>query len=267
MLVDVWLIACHDGCSHAVRRYAQSTNAEVVVSDKDRPGDDNDERDDDMLDDASGEDLFDDDPSGEDAFDKDAFDGDFDGDTFDGGESDDRFDDDLEFEGRFGEGPFDPLDEREAALVEQDLSDLADFEAAFAADGYRGMAVWCHDCSEEHYYPWDMLRENLTLLLQTGEAPVHEPAFNPEPSRYVPWDYARGYVDALRDAGLADRQPVGLCPRCTLDLSEIADANFCPRCGSPIIAARLAATLAAAGIDEETAAKILGSIGLPHPKA
>lgn len=184
------------------------------------------------------------------------------GDEFDENEA---FDDDFEFEGRFGDGPFDPLDEREAALVEQDLSDLADFEAAFAAEGYRGVAVWCHDCAEEHYYPWDMLRENLTLLLQTGEAPVHEPAFNPEPARYVPWDYARGYVDALRDAGLADRQPVGVCPRCTLDLSEMADANFCPRCGSPLVAARIAEALTSAGLDNDTITRILGAIGLPYP--
>src|SRR5690554_1874334 len=95
-----------------------------------------------------------------------------------------------------------PLDAHETQLIKQDLSDLAEFEHAFAAEGYRGVAVFCQDCTEEHYYPWDMLRENLELLLETGETPVHEPAFAPEPDRYIPWDYARGYIDALRDTGV-----------------------------------------------------------------
>ncbi len=178
--------------------------------------------------------------------------------------------DDEEFNG-FGDEPdegfdatFDPLDEREAALVEQDLADLADFEAAFAAEGYRGVAVWCHDCAEEHYYPWDMLRENLTLLLETGEAPVHEPAFAPEPARYVPWDYARGYVDALRDAGISERHTLSLCSRCGLNFDELAgQANFCPRCGNPLLADRLVAALRAAGLDEAAVTQLMGAVGLP----
>jgi hypothetical protein len=182
-------------------------------------------------------------------------------DEFDGDEFDD---DDLGEEFESFDEEFEPLDEREAAMVEQDLADLADFEAAFAADGYRGVGVWCHDCVEEHYYPWDMLRENLTTLLQTGEAPVHEPAFAPEPARYVPWDYARGYVDALRDAGLADRQAVGSCPRCGLSLDDVAEANFCPRCGSPLLAARLLEALTAAGVEEAAIDRVLAAIGLPR---
>jgi hypothetical protein len=106
-----------------------------------------------------------------------------------------------------------PLDEHETAMIQQDLTDLADFEATFRPEGYRGVAVWCPDCVEEHYYPWDMLRENLQLLLDTGETPVHEPAFAPEPDRYIQWDYARGYVDALRDAGVAERVDLRACGR------------------------------------------------------
>ncbi|MEX0869662.1 MAG: DUF5319 family protein, partial [Nitriliruptoraceae bacterium] len=128
--------------------------------------------------------------------------------------------------------------------------------------------VWCHDCAEEHYYPWDMLRENLTLLLETGEAPVHEPAFAPEPSRYVPWDYARGYVDALRDAGIAERHPVDACGRCGLTLDDLASqANFCPRCGSPLLADRLAAALREAGFDDDAVTTMLGVVGMPGRRA
>lgn len=181
--------------------------------------------------------------SDEDGFDE----GDFEGDGFD----DDGFDDE-------------PLDEHESALVHQDLTDLADFRTTFEAEGYRGVAVWCHDCVEEHYFPWDMLRENLQLLLETGETPVHEPAFQPEPDRYVPWDYARGYVDALKDVGVDQRLLVESCPRCGVQLEgDLGRANFCPRCGTTLLGARLATALSAAGLDADTVAEILAATGVP----
>jgi hypothetical protein len=171
--------------------------------------------------------------------------------------------DDDDFDGLEG---FDdePLSEHEAALIEQDLVDLAEFEAAFRPEGYRGVAVWCQDCVEEHFYPWDMLRENLQLLIDTGETPVHEPAFAPEPDLYVQWDYARGYVDALRDAGVLQRTDLDRCPRCSLELSgQVKAANFCPRCGAALLLARLNESLRAAGIDEDTARLVCQRIGLP----
>jgi RNase P subunit RPR2 len=179
--------------------------------------------------------------------------------------SDDGFD-----EGAFDEeGPEDefddePLDEHETALVRQDLVDLADFRATFEAEGYRGVAVWCHDCVEEHYFPWDMLRENLQLLLETGETPVHEPAFQPEPERYVPWDYARGYVDALKDVGVDERLAVAACPRCGIALEEeLQRANFCPRCGTTLVGSRLEEALFRAGLDRAATALALREAGLP----
>lgn len=172
---------------------------------------------------------------------------------------DDEFDDEHERDDEAA-----ALDDHEAALVEQDLVDLAEFEEAFAPEGYRGVAVFCHDCVEDHYYPWGMLRENLELLLETGDIPVHEPAYAPEPHRYVPWDYARGYVDALRDLGATDRQPIEHCPRCGVDLvGSATEANFCPRCGAQLLLARLRDALLAAGIDDELAAAILRAAGLP----
>jgi hypothetical protein len=170
-------------------------------------------------------------------------------------------DDDLgpedEFEGL-------PLDEHESALIERDLDDLAEFEATFRPDGYRGVAVWCPDCQEEHYYPWEMLRENLQLLLETGDTPVHEPAFAPEPDRYVQWDYARGYVDALRDIGVAERLPLDHCPRCGLDLADVLrSANFCPRCGTSLVLERLREALLETGMEEDAVIGILRAAGLP----
>jgi hypothetical protein len=164
-----------------------------------------------------------------------------------------------------GLGEFDDelLDEHETALIQQDLSELADFEAAFRPEGYRGVAVWCQDCVEEHYYPWDMLRGNLQLLLDTGETPVHEPAFAPEPDRYIQWDYARGYVDALHDTGASDRPEVDSCPRCERELEgEERLANYCPRCAAPLYGTRLAVVLASTGLDPEAIRTILARSGL-----
>ena len=173
----------------------------------------------------------------------------------------------------FGEANFDDddagldgllLDDHELAHIQRDLDDLSDFEAAFRPEGYRGVAVWCHDCAEEHFYPWDMLRENLQVLIETGEAPVHEPAFAPEPDRYIPWDYARGYVDALRDTGVDQRLDVDACPRCKLALTgDAAQANYCPRCAAPLLAARLMAALTAHGVDPSRIDAILRETGLP----
>ena len=157
------------------------------------------------------------------------------------------------------------LDEHEAALVAQDLEDLTAFEEAFAPDGYRGMAVYCQDCAEDHYYPWEMLRENLRLLLETGDIPVHEPAFAPNPDRYVPWDYARGYVDALRDVGVHDRLDVVTCGRCGFTLpTELQTGNFCPRCGTTLMGPRLVETLAAVGMDDHAIDQVLLQLGLPR---
>ena len=192
--------------------------------------------------------------------DRDDFDGP-DDDAFDDDGSDDGFDPEA-----FDADGFDePLDDHETALVRQDLLDLADFESAFRAEGYRGVTVWCHDCVEEHYFPWDMLRENLQLLLETGETPVHEPAFQPEPDRYIPWDYARGYVDALKDVGVSARLELEACSRCGLELpGDLSRSNFCPRCGSSLLAARLTAALARHGVDDDATATILREAGLPR---
>ncbi len=179
---------------------------------------------------------------------------DFEGDDFDG----DDFDaDDPLLDGLL-------LDEHELEHIRRDLDDLADFESAFRPEGYRGVAVWCQDCSEEHFYPWDMLRENLQVLIETGETPVHEPAFAPEPERYVPWDYARGYVDALRDTGVDQRLDVDTCPRCRLALAgDAAQANYCPRCAAPLLVPRLLTALLAAGVDPTRIDAILRETGLP----
>ena len=164
----------------------------------------------------------------------------------------------------YDEGASQPLDDRETALVRQDLVDLESFQRTFEVDGYRGVSIYCHDCAEEHYYPWDMLRENLETLLETGETPVHEPAFAPESEKYVPWEYARGYVDALGDVGVTERRPLERCPRCRYELrGDVSKANFCPRCGTALLPSRLLAALEARGVSGDDAEAILRESGLP----
>ncbi len=85
-------------------------------------------------------------------------------------------------------------DEREEVLG--DLEDVEVFEALLAPRGVRGVVAHCADCDDAHYLSWDLLRANLRQLLDAGTTPVHEPAAAPDPSDFVSWDYARGFMDA-----------------------------------------------------------------------
>ena len=63
----------------------------------------------------------------------------------------------------------------------QDLTDLENFEATFRAEGYRGVAVWCQDCAEDHFYPWDMLREMRRAGMSIGSHTAAERPDAPAP--------------------------------------------------------------------------------------
>jgi len=89
------------------------------------------------------------------------------------------------------------VEEREDVLA--DLEDLEIFQALLEPRSVRGLVVDCQDCEEPHYFEWDLLRGNLKRLLDQGQPHVHEPAFQPDPSEYVSWDYARGFSDAILD--------------------------------------------------------------------
>lgn len=99
--------------------------------------------------------------------------------------------------------PGQPLDPHERMAVEEDLADLAVYEALLGHRGVRGLVIHCEDCHEEHFHDWDMLRANLLQLLVDGTVRPHEPAFDPSPETYVTWDYCRGFADAtMNDASL-----------------------------------------------------------------
>lgn len=90
-----------------------------------------------------------------------------------------------------------PLEPAERHDVLSDLEDLEVFEALLAPRGIRGVVVDCEDCGEPHYFGWDLMRANLRHLLDIGQTRVHEPAYSPQASQYVSWEYARGYADGV----------------------------------------------------------------------
>jgi hypothetical protein len=160
-----------------------------------------------------------------------------------------------------------PLDRDEAARVRRDLDDLAAFRRTFEPEGFRGVSMFCADCAEEHFYEWAMLEENLRALLESGEVPVHEPAFDPKPEEYVDWEYAQGYLDGLSDAGsplLPVHAPEGTCPHCGAVLpSGGNEALFCPACGSSLGAARIARALLDRGWSRNDVAELLRGARVP----
>jgi hypothetical protein len=91
--------------------------------------------------------------------------------------------------------PFQPLGDEDRALLRRDLVDVQVLKEMLEPKGIKGAMFFCGDCEEDHYLAWDLLAGNLRELLDGGESPVHEPAFNPDPDDYVSWDYARGFLD------------------------------------------------------------------------
>jgi uncharacterized protein DUF5319/zinc ribbon protein len=156
-----------------------------------------------------------------------------------------------------------PADERES--VEADLRDLKGMRVAFETQGAKGVVINCTDCGMNHYFGWELLKESLEHMLQTGEPRMHEPAFAPNEEDYIAWDYAKGYLDALADAGLGpeSRFDVRACPWCSTKLEP--DYSFCPRCGRTLAVARLYAELVERGLDERDVRVMLMRAGFEPP--
>ena len=95
------------------------------------------------------------------------------------------------------EPPLTPI-EREELVT--DLADLEGFRALLEPRDVLGIVIECEDCGERHYMDWDLVVGNLKSLLAVGRTRVHEPAYDPDPTRYVSWEYARGYADAVLEA-------------------------------------------------------------------
>jgi hypothetical protein len=93
-----------------------------------------------------------------------------------------------------------PLSPQEREELVSDLADLEGFRALLEPRVVLGIVIECDDCGEQHFMDWDLVAGNLRSLLSVGRTRVHEPAFQPDPARYVTWDYARGYADAVLEA-------------------------------------------------------------------
>ena len=153
------------------------------------------------------------------------------------------------------------LDPGERQDIESDLEDLEAMRGVFQPQGVRGVVIACPDCGSNHYYDWDLLRENLNHMLDTGEPAMHEPAFEPREEDYLQWDYGKGYIDALDDAGVDPNRAISLkaCPWCETPLDE--DFAFCPRCGRLLAPARLFRQMVDGGMDEREARGMLTRAG------
>ena len=156
---------------------------------------------------------------------------------------------------------FEALDAEERANIEADLEDLASIREVFASQSVRGVVIACPDCNSNHYYDWDLLKENLEHMLETGEPRMHEPAFEPREDDYVQWDYGKGYIDALTDSGLDSdhRIEVTACPWCQTPVQS--HFQFCPRCGRQLAALRIYRELTERGLDERDVRAMLVRAG------
>ena len=154
-----------------------------------------------------------------------------------------------------------PLSADERDSVEADLDDLESMKEVFAPQGAKGVVIACADCGENHYYDWDLLKENLEHMLETGEPRMHEPAYEPREDEYVVWDYGKGYVDALADAGLdpTNRVEITICPWC--DRSVDPKFLYCPSCGRSLAPVRLYRELTERGMPEQEAKALLVQAG------
>ena len=101
------------------------------------------------------------------------------------------------------------------------------------------MSIACQDCGTNHYFEWELLRDNLEQMLTSGEPRPHEPAFDLVEDEYIQWDYGKGYVDAVADAGLEPdkRIEVTQCPWCETPFD--GSFAFCPACGRTLATVRL----------------------------
>ena len=145
--------------------------------------------------------------------------------------------------------------------IAADLEDLGSMRAAFQPQGVKGVVIACQDCGSNHFYEWELLRENLEHMLQFGEPRMHEPAWNIAEDDYIQWDYGKGYVDAIADAGLEPgrRIEVTQCPWCETAFEP--HFQFCPRCGRSLGAVRLYGELLKRGIEEREARAMLVRAG------
>lgn len=93
-----------------------------------------------------------------------------------------------------------PLTPEEEQQVREDYDLLCTFKAHLEPEGYLGICMTCPDCDAMHYYDWEIMRTNMLASLRGELAPVHEPSPNPDPMRYVTWDFCHGWLACAETA-------------------------------------------------------------------
>jgi hypothetical protein len=159
-----------------------------------------------------------------------------------------------------GDEPLELSDE-ERKDISADLQDLEAMHAVFSPQNVKGVVIACQDCGENHFYEWELLRDNLEHMLSVGEPRMHEPAWDIQEDEYIQWDYGKGYVDALTDTGLEPdrRLEVTKCPWC--ETSFEPHFMFCPRCGRALGAVRIYKELIDRGMEEREVRALLVRAG------
>ncbi len=158
------------------------------------------------------------------------------------------------------EGPYE-LTDQEREGIEADLEDLGQMRAVFSPLDVKGVVIACQECGSNHFYEWELLKDNLEHMLDTGEPRMHEPAWDIHEDEYIQWDYGKGYIDALGDIGLTPGRQVGVtsCPWCETPFDEAF--RYCPTCGRSLGAVRIYAELLGRGIEERDARAMLVRAG------
>jgi hypothetical protein len=149
----------------------------------------------------------------------------------------------------------------ERSDIEADLDDLSAMRTMFSPQGVKGVVIACQDCGANHFYEWELIRDNLEQMLETGEPRMHEPAFDIVEEEYIQWDYGKGYVDALTDTGLEPERKIEVtqCPWC--ETSFEPHFQFCPRCGRSLGTVRLYKELVNRGLEEREVRAMLVRAG------
>lgn len=104
------------------------------------------------------------------------------------------------------EATSEPLSPQDREEIVTDLGDLEVFQTLLEQRGVRGLVVDCAECEALHYFAWELLRQNLRQLLDVGHVRAHEPAFDPNPTDYVAWEYATGFVDGVLAAAESEEK-------------------------------------------------------------
>jgi hypothetical protein len=153
--------------------------------------------------------------------------------------------DPLDRDDERGEEPPERLDRAEEEDVRADLEDLAGMRTVFATQGVKGVVIACPDCGENHYYEWELLKDNLEVREE----------------EYILWDYGKGYIDALADTGLEpdNRVEVTRCPWCETPFETFF--QFCPRCGRALAPVRIYKELIDRGFEEREVRALLVRAG------